>query len=450
MPTKRQSMPRRRAELAFRARTGIRPCTRVRRPPVTAVACFLTAFSFPAAAAELPAFLDRDRVHPVLEEPLTNIEQHDEYIRTVLARLDQYDQDKNGLDAEDVEIIALPQEALKRAERLQSILVHDHDNDGRVTYAEVERGFRAQLGLPADGPLDTMRLRRLLPKIGVVMDSDLNGDRAITRQEMLHGPLWVYPSHRDTQGNLARSLLELDPNKDGRLTAGELTSLAEATFRFYDTNGNNSLEYDEKRTIQQKIKVSRGLPWKPCDLPRPTANERVVLFGISKGMATSTASVTAMAQKTTTGKIVIEPGEPPIYLIASAASPMIWQFEGHTDRVARAFIISRFIRGAPGVGVTGLDRAKVTFVQPYACFIAYHGSSSAGAQFARTATESAIGRPVDAFLTVDRLESIELPSGTVRKQSVRLPVGQKVEHVVDIDPAGVAAPGLVYRDENSR
>ena len=449
MRTWQPSTPYGRAEPALPTRRRGRPITHRRRFAVGAIVCLLTVFSRPALAAELPAFLDRNNVHPVLEAPLNRIESRSEYITTVLARLNQYDQDKNGLDAEDVEMIVLPQEALKRAERFQSILVHDHDGDGRVTYAEVERTFRRQLALPANGPLTPMQLRLLLPKIGAVMESDLNGDRVITHQEMLRGPLWVYPNHRDIQGNLARSLLELDPDKDGRLTADELTSLAEETFRYYDTNGNGSLEYDEKRSIEQRTKISRGLPRQPCDFPRPAADDQVVMLGISGGMATSTTSVTAMAATTTTGKIVVQPGDLPIYLIASSANPMIWQFEGRPDRISRAFIFSRFVRNAPGVGVTGLDRAKVTFVQPYACFVAYRGISSAEAQFARTVIEAAIRRPVDTFLTIDRLDSVELPSGAVPDQTAAHSTGRRTASVIDIDPADVAAPGLIYRAEKS-
>jgi Ca2+-binding EF-hand superfamily protein len=94
-------------------------------------------------------------------------------------------------------------------------------------------------------------------RIAKIMRADANRDGVITYEE-LQSPLESDKAgsrNRDTFQ--ARSLLDADPNKDGRLTADEVTKLAEETFRRHDTDGNNELSKEE---IIALLRATQGGP----------------------------------------------------------------------------------------------------------------------------------------------------------------------------------------------
>lgn len=383
------------------------------------------------------------------------------YIFAILTMLRRYDVNQDGLDAGDIEIMEATEAARLRAQNVRNILIYDLDGDGRVTRDEVKR---VVLGRPrgAFGTLPQQTLTSAIDRqINTIMKPDTNGDNVITYDEMRAYKPEGRASSSAQQIEMLRALLALDPNKDGQLTVNELTKLAEETFRRYDTDGNGVISGDEMapiRGVRAAHDMDR-LAKRICALPAPAKDDQVVVLGVYEGQSLSTASVMGMDEETTTGKLVIEPGNRPLYIVLTAYDGIIWQFSGATERVSQAVVIPRRNKDGPGAGVTGLPAAKVRFTAPGACYGYFTNVKESKAQRTRSIIEHAIGRPVDIFAGVYDLGSISLPSGTpgrpvkrnwtavtgqdggVYREFVRFYPGGLSE----IDPATVVAPAPAQR-----
>ena len=217
-----------------------------------------------------------------------------------------------------------------------------------------------------------------------------------------------------TRTSLARSLLALDPNKDGRLTAEELTKLATETFARYDTNGDEILSREEVAVLSENIHRDRTVQTKAakCDLPKAAANEQLAVLGIYGGEGLSTASIVGMDERTATGKVVIEPGDKPLYLVLITYDPMLWQIVGNTKRVLHAVAIGRTRDDMLGVGITGLPRDRVTFLDENECKLSFDSTKSARAKEASAIIERVVGRPVTTLAGIHNFFAIKMPSGT--------------------------------------
>lgn len=427
--------------------------------PIRFVSAILAAIVL-AAASQAPAQTPQPAdATAVLEKWLFGAPAREQFIATVLAPLRQYDTDLNGLDAEDIESVEDANEVRLRADRVRKVLINDVDGDGRVTREEVEttvrRQSRSRRGVTP--PLETDK--RLQQMVATVMQADSDGDNVITFDEMRAPPKAQRTGHRRAESSAAKTLLTLDPNKDGRLTAEELTKLANDTFERFDKDGSGLLSADELEPLIAKLRSNMDRPRQVCELPKPAANDQVVVFGTYEGQNTATASVVGMDRETSAGKITIEPGDKPLYIVLSSYDAMIWQFDGDTKRVSRAVVIPRRHKEGPGAGVTGLRSDQVSFLEPGSCFGYFRDVKSGKALQARAVVEHTLGRPVDVLSGVYRLRSVRLPSGQLPespKQARPVPQGMderlwrdfvqfNPDGVNEIDPARVVAPKPAQR-----
>jgi Ca2+-binding EF-hand superfamily protein len=428
-------------------------------PPIRSISAILAAIALTAIPQALAQTSQPTDASAVLEKWLLGAPAREQFIAAVLAPLRRYDTDQNGLDAQDIESVEDANEARLRADRVRRILVNDIDGDGRVTREEVATSAERQLKPRRGAPPRPESDKRLEQMVATVMQADTDGDGVITFDEMRAPPKGQRSRQGHTEAGTAKSLLTLDPNKDGRLTAEELTKLASDTFQRFDKDGSGLLSADELEPLVVKLRSSMNQPQQSCELPKPAGDEQVVVFGTYEGQNTSTVSVVGMDRETSTGKITIEPGDKPLYMVLSSYDAMIWQFAGETKRVSRAVVIPRRHKEGPGAGVTGLRSDQVSFLEPGSCFGHFRDDKSGKALQARAVVERELGRPVDVLSGVYRLGSIRLPSGQPQ-QSPRKPqpappgVDERVwrdfirfnpDGVSEIDPAGVVAPEPAQR-----
>jgi Ca2+-binding EF-hand superfamily protein len=386
--------------------------------PVSWIRCLFGALVFlfpalPAAAQGTPGGNDDEPT--ALERMLFPNVAREQFIATVLAPLRALDTDQNGLDAAEIDAIEAQRLASLRASQMQTLLRYDLDWDGRVTREEVRRvtgAARAGHGRIMNDEI----LKKLIDKaVDRVMQADADGDGVVTLEEMRAQQATKenpQRSHNDTAR--ARMLLALDPDKDGHLTAEELTKLARDTFARYDKDGNGVLSADEVAPLREcsnrSAMMSRLLA--RCTLPMPAADAHVAALGIYEGESVPTVSVAGLDATTSTARVIIEPGDKPIYLLLTAYDHMIWQIGGDTKRVSRAVVVARTSRGKPGAGVTGLPAERVTFVDGSACRLAFHDTNSAKTVQVRAAIEHALKHPVESVAGTYRLLAINIPSGT--------------------------------------
>lgn len=335
----------------------------------------------------------------------------EQFMAGVLQLLRSEDADQNGLDPGDLDRLGKAAAVVSAASNLVGrVLKYDFDDDGVVARAEVE-GAQAR-EIRGFGPQVAERRAQAVQR---VMQADRDGDGAITLAEMLvpdSPPQRTLGGLRVTQ---LRSLLALDPNKDGRLTADELAGLAEGWFAALDADANGVL--DEKETAVYRAALGpapAAAAMAGCAMPRPAESDLIALFGAYEGGTLSNVSVAGLNTETSTLRVTIERGDQPVYLVLSAYDPMVWWIVGATERVSRVVLIAGRAskEGKPYAGVTGVAAERITFAPRQGCSLLPYKVEANGAT-ARASLAGLFGRAPDVLAGSYSAEGVDLPSGKV-------------------------------------
>lgn len=193
----------------------------------------------------------------------------------------------------------------------------------------------------------------------IIRRYDRNGDGLTLRE--------IEAAKKKRRWRIVRNILRLDPNNDDRLTNTELVQLVDDAFRRHDKNANGVMEIEEVKLLGSLRMAINDKTLRTCMLPMPSEDERVVVFGTYGGKTISTVSVAGPNTSTTVRTIRIEPGDDPIYIVLTASRNVIWKFEGSTERVSRAVVITRGIPRGQSAGVVGLRADRVRFMKPGSC-----------------------------------------------------------------------------------
>ena len=210
------------------------------------------------------------------------------------------------LKREDLENLAVAQEAAKRQRALALFVQLDFDGDGTVTPEEIEA---------ARNKPDS----RLAARFGERMLSAKGG-----------GSLTILDAYQDTAsqaealgmaGNASKAVEQMYEGYlalgDGRqVTAAQLTERALSTFRAVDSNGDATISAEEFAAAEPRIsKVRYGrqdlTKQVECAFPAPSATAETVLLGAYEGDAIASVYVSDRGEETTTSNIVIRPGKTP-------------------------------------------------------------------------------------------------------------------------------------------
>ena len=155
----------------------------------------------------------------------------------------------------------------------------------------------------------------------------------------------------------------------------------------------------------------------------PNATDEIVLLSGYEGTAYSSVTVTSFDRETEVTRVRIEPGETPLYVIASTFRDMVWSIEGDTNRIT-GFVAARGQDQGEGpnfegVGVVGLPQDKVAFID-YDCMpYATSTSSPRTARNTEARFERIFGREIDRAISSYTLSSVAIPSGEMISQTAR-------------------------------
>lgn len=145
-----------------------------------------------------------------------------------------------------------------------------------------------------------------------------------------------------------------------------------------------------------------------CAFPAASPGAQVILFGSYEGDAVPTVTVSDPDTDGVTARVAIEAGSAPLYIILATYEQMIWRFEGNVGRIERVVL-----RGYGAQALTGVPPARVTISTDDSsseCFHYFADPQSPEGVAARTATETALGRPVDVFAGSYSVGAVALPS----------------------------------------
>ncbi|MEO1315495.1 MAG: hypothetical protein AAFW01_02735 [Pseudomonadota bacterium] len=276
--------------------------------------------------------------------------------------------------------------SIARAQELQRThLVGDLDGDGAVTPAERN---------DAIGALD----RRYAAQFVLFQqEADADGDGTVTMKEASAQADAKAKNNARSRRHLSpRSFLQFDLNEDGEIT---LEELFEGLDRIQDyRSGENGLTNRRKRATRTPATPrptptkstpstanTQGLPKRTaapsvfrtqtaqgCTVPQPPDGAEIVLLSGYEGGALSTLAVAGQEREAEVTKVRIERGPRPLWILASAFTPMVWSLDGATERVAH-FIVEGSVptkgvrEGQVAAAVAGLPAEKVRFLPKGAC-----------------------------------------------------------------------------------
>lgn len=362
-----------------------------------------------ASGVQTPQNAGLPTAKDVLIETVRPGSAFEQYVAEVTGELRRADRQDDGLDSADVKLVRDMAAAQMRADLASKLLQQDLDGDMVVTREEIERGS-SQASDYLASEIDRQ-----------ISQFDSNGDGKIALAEALA-----------TQRGKRRSdrldgLLALDPNRDGKLTALELRSLAEQTFAGIDSNGDGRISDEEYRRIEPRVVMARSARGAPtCALPEVPDGAKLIVFGTYEADAISSTVIGKQDEETNLLDVTIEQGSEPLYLVLTSHQSMIWRVNGATGRVANV-VASSFADAGGGIsaaGVIGVPRSKVTIAEQNCPHFFSEIDREAASAFG-TVRRTLSREPSSMFATYSA-QRISLPSGLISKAeagSAPLPAG---------------------------
>lgn len=198
-----------------------------------------------------------------------------------------------------------------------------------------------------------------------------------------------------------QDLMEFDENADGQVTADEILSIiASAAARKVAENPSRS-----RPSTRRAFDVAPA-----CTLPSPSEDAEVLYITSRGGWFVSPVAMDGQDRETSLTKLVIQPGNAPLYVVATAFDSIVWQFTGATERIEKVVVAD-----LKGVGVVGVDGDKVLITKGTHC-LPKHATQENGSDLANALAELSVllGKQVVHTYVASGLGEILLPTGVDR------------------------------------
>lgn len=284
-------------------------------------------------------------------------------------------------------------------------------------------------------------------KVAAELRADKDRDGVVTLQEMLALP---FPGNQERPRRLELAPAYLDSDKDGVVSEDEYLRIVDIVLATADPNGDGEISNQEKSEftrnamqlrmeIEQAARARREIEMatdmtETCGFPEVPPKAQIILVESASGTGLSTVGLGDEVSMVTVGDVRIEPGEEPLYIVLYGMLPMIWRFDGATERVVQvvAGVRGSDAGGALKAGVTGLPAARVFVPEFHECAKIIAGLDEAAAKHAARKLGAMLGRPVTTTLVISTLNTAVVPSGRfengmVLPGAVEVPVGTRGE-----------------------
>jgi hypothetical protein len=332
-----------------------------------------------------------------------------------LARVfQQFDTDGKGITAESLSTVETMIISQRRAGYAGQWLIFDLNGDLRVTREEFEmmnsqRRFGGRK-LSQNAERNLRMANELKKRVDSAFKSDLNGNGFIDGIELYE------PQHqRERQfGNetsiieFAKALLRSDRNGDGVLTQPEAFQLAAD---FLSGADEEIIATRERKQTNRALGITQECP--QIDVSK---DSQLILFGAYEATSLSNVTVAGQDDVTNGTSVYIEEGTQPLTLFLSSYEHMIWKFSGAVQRISKVVAFGRNgdngQNDKPAVGVIGIDKSKLQFVNSKSCFGSFYEATSSEGLHAKAAVERMAGRAPNKILGKYAITVLALPSGT--------------------------------------
>ncbi|MCC2096154.1 MAG: hypothetical protein KDJ29_04650, partial [Hyphomicrobiales bacterium] len=301
----------------------------------------------------------------------------------------------------------------------------DADGDGKVTREEVRMMLRNKYARYTT----LHREARMQREFDRTMRNDFNRDGSITLDEIGRSVEMQSALRYNRYGTSSYILvpMDLDRDKDGVVTRDEFLAAVRIVFSEIDSDKDNVLSEAEMQRFMLEIRKVRQrqarerrkqysarrvarqlLKCRFTDMPK---GAKPVFASAYRGQGLANLTFKGRQQLVSVAHLNIEEGPDNLALILSAPGNVVWQITGAKDRVAKVYIGSRFsLGGKSTVAVSGIDKAKVHFVESSAC-MPYSFSSAIERTQIMYSLRAVIGVQPLAAVHVGGAGQMSLPSG---------------------------------------
>jgi Ca2+-binding EF-hand superfamily protein len=358
--------------------------------------------------------------------PGQTLERYQSALRNDFANVDA---DADGeITQRDVDLHILMEGVAARRTAIMTVFGYDLDGDGYVTEDEVRRSMaynlRAQTAAankvdgvqPANADAIARQIDNVVRTI-VALDTDKDG-RVSLAEGVKYGLAGAERRAISGQAARARQLLTIDGVANGVLTLAAYQAAGEALFRQVDADKDGAVSQQE--LTDHATRAERA----GCEMPAASDKARVVLLSSYQTEALSSVALGSQDSVVHAGRVVIEPGDEPLYVVIASYSATIWQFSGAVERVER-LVMSSTVSGPNGVnasqpplvGATGLAPDKVSFLNKANCLTYFPEHPSSSSLLTVAAVRTATGKAPQTVAARYSVAVFNLPSGTI--ESVR-------------------------------
>lgn len=367
------------------------------------------------------------------------------YLESTRIDFDLADADLDGeITQRDVDLHTLMEGVQARTQAIHTAIRYDLDGDGFVIEDEIRRSMtyemRTQIGLAANNKLNKPQFptadavaKQIDNMVRTIMALDTDKDGKVSIAEAGRKPLQGRAG--GGQSSRARQLLTIEGTSKGALTLAEYQAAAEALFRQIDADKDGVISQQELTDFRMRAERVG------CEMP--AASEKAKVFVLSSYQTEALSSVTLGSQDVVVhaGRVIIEPGNDPLYVVIATYSPTIWQFSGAVERVERLMMTSARTGPNSGdgskpsmVGATGIPKERVSFFAKSNCLIYFHEAPSSGSLQTAAMVRAATGKTPETVATKYSVSSFKLPSGTVEssEKGARGLIIQKTEGTLNI------------------
>ncbi len=381
------------------------------------------------------------------------------YLEALRSQFADLDADQDGkISQRDADLHDAIARSRLRAQTANSLMRYDIDGDGIVTTAEIriaityDQRASAARSTSRGGSTIEARARQLQAQIQQLTEKDTNGDGKITYVEAAkldEAMLDRRFSGQESDAGRVKNALTLDGAKNGQLEQAAWLAAGEALFRKIDVSKDGKLGQQElvdfwqnpsapdavaqQKAIDDILARARQIESKPqrtaqpgieagCAMPAPSQKSRVLMLGAYETPGLSSTTLGSDDAVIHAGKVVIEPGTQPLYIVMSSYSSSIWQFSGAVQRIERVVVSSSETArndgrsvGIPLVGVTGVPKAKVSFFAKAGCLSDFYEIPSASSVRAANKVREMLGRDPDGVFGKYSVMTFNLPSGRIEE-----------------------------------
>ncbi|MBR1124638.1 hypothetical protein JQ628_24155 [Bradyrhizobium lablabi] len=134
--------------------------------------------------------------------------------------------------------------------------------------------------------------------------------------------------------------------------------------------GNASALFATENTISQAGRSASPQPSRfaavgpDCEIAQPNSEHLFVAVAVDHGDALTNIQLDNPAIKTTMVRVVVDAGARPITILLQSGDPVIWDFEGAVERIARAIVVPGYRNR---VAMRGLPAERVDFLKLARC-----------------------------------------------------------------------------------